>query len=436
MRKWLSLGCPAVLLAWSAACFATQHAWMRVHHWQTNNGLYVWYVYRPQVPMLDLRLVVQAGSAFSMTPGLAWMTAHGLSMGAAGITETQIAQGFAQSGARFHVRIGREIALFSLKSLVDPANLQVATAVFSSVLGSPTFPPEVLAVRKSQHLADLKLQDERHMKLAYNLLYRQLYPHSAYGQPAAGTAASISAIDAAALKAFYNQYYVARNMCLILVGDITPIEAKAIGQQISNVLPMGMAASPPKIQRNTNHRHEFIRQNHHAQQAIVLVGTRAVPVSESNYWASVVAAEVLGGENSRLYQTISGQNGWVYRFGAYATGVVLPGIFTVFAETRTQNIEQVLATLRPAVTALAEQGPAPAELALAKQVILGRLLLRLSSDDGVSSRLVWLAENHLPADDLNQVAEKISAVTMAQVTQVLQQLMRHQPKAVVVVGQV
>lgn len=407
-----------------------------VKRWQTPNGLRVWYVYRPQLPMVAMRLVVGAGSSQDQANGLAWMTAHMLSAGAKGLTQKQIAQDLAQSGARFNVQVGRQDTMLSLDSLVIPDHLQVATAVFASLLGSPTFPPEIFAERQRRHIALLKLRHEQPTQLAYDVLYQKLYPNSDYGLPIAGTVNSIKQLPLSQVKAFYNQYYVARNMTLILVGDVNVKEAHQIAQQISSVVPMGQLSVLPKFSAVAHDvsESEVINHTHHATQATIVIGTRAAPVSSADYLSELLAAEVLGGQNSKLYQILRSQNGLVYRVGAHINSGMLPGVFSVFSETNAGSANQVVATIQSAINDICRQGPSNVSIQIARHVILGHLLLRVSSNQGVATRLVWLAKNHLPVDYFAHFNQRLKQISVKQIKAALNRLMEKQYKVVVIVG--
>ena len=80
-----------VVAAWLLS-LGTAQAIPPIQHWQTTNGVRVYYMPAPELPMVDIRVVFAAGSAHDANlPGLASMTNHLLDKGAAGLTANDIA---------------------------------------------------------------------------------------------------------------------------------------------------------------------------------------------------------------------------------------------------------------------------------------------------------------------------------------------------------
>ena len=64
----------------------------KIEHWTTANGLRVYYVHAPDLPIVDLNLIFDAGSARDGDkPGLAMLTSGMLNKGADGLSEDQLA---------------------------------------------------------------------------------------------------------------------------------------------------------------------------------------------------------------------------------------------------------------------------------------------------------------------------------------------------------
>jgi Predicted Zn-dependent peptidases len=65
----------AQLALWLVVFASFAQAAPKIEYWTTANGLRVYYVPAPELPMLDLRLVFDAGSARDgAKPGLAMLT--------------------------------------------------------------------------------------------------------------------------------------------------------------------------------------------------------------------------------------------------------------------------------------------------------------------------------------------------------------------------
>ena len=85
-----------------------------IEHWSTHNGARVYYVHAPELPIMDLHLVFDAGAARDDDdPGLAIMTNGMLAEGAGGQSADQLAEQFESIGAQFSNSSQRDMAVLS-----------------------------------------------------------------------------------------------------------------------------------------------------------------------------------------------------------------------------------------------------------------------------------------------------------------------------------
>ena len=76
------------------------HAAPNIEQWRTTNGVKTLFVAAPELPMLDIRIVFDAGSARDAgLPGLAALTNGLLAEGADGKSAQQLAESFESVGA-------------------------------------------------------------------------------------------------------------------------------------------------------------------------------------------------------------------------------------------------------------------------------------------------------------------------------------------------
>jgi len=112
-----------------------------IQTWQTDNGAKVLFVPAAEIPMLDVRIVFDAGSARdNELSGLAVLTNGLLSEGAAGKSAQQIAEAFESVGANISYDADRDMALVGVRSLTESRYLSPAIESLRQVLTQPDFP--------------------------------------------------------------------------------------------------------------------------------------------------------------------------------------------------------------------------------------------------------------------------------------------------------
>ena len=98
-----------------------------IQHWQTSKGMRVYFVSAPELPMVDLQLVFDAGSARDgKSPGLARLTTGLLDEGSGDWDADAIARRFEDVGAQYTSGVEWDFASLSLRSLSAPEFLEPA----------------------------------------------------------------------------------------------------------------------------------------------------------------------------------------------------------------------------------------------------------------------------------------------------------------------
>ena len=110
----------------------------QIEKWQTSNGARVLFVAAPELPMLDIRLVFDAGSARDKDKaGMALLTNGMLSEGAGGLSTQALAENFEAVGAQFSNGALKDMAWLSLRSLREDKYLKPALANLKQIVSKP-----------------------------------------------------------------------------------------------------------------------------------------------------------------------------------------------------------------------------------------------------------------------------------------------------------
>ena len=119
------------------------HATPDIQHWTTTAGTDVYFVSAGELPILDVRVVFDAGSARDGdNPGVADMTLGMLADGAAGMSSNEISTAFESIGANYNVSIDRDMASVQLRTLSKKATRDAALDTLAKVISRPEFPQD------------------------------------------------------------------------------------------------------------------------------------------------------------------------------------------------------------------------------------------------------------------------------------------------------
>ena len=169
----------------------------KIDHWQTKQGSRVYYVHTDGLPMVDIQVVFDAGSARDgQRFGLAALTAGMLDTGAGKWNADEIAERFESVGANFGAGSSMDMATISLRTLSDKALFDKALETMQIILTKPTFNDADFKREKNRTLAGLKQQQESPGDIASIAFYKTLYGEHPYAHSDAGEIKTVSALTA------------------------------------------------------------------------------------------------------------------------------------------------------------------------------------------------------------------------------------------------
>lgn len=397
--------------------FSTSRTALHIDTWQTKNGAHVYYVSAPQLPMVDIRVVFNAGSARDGDkPGLAHLTSALLADGAGDWDTSQIVSRFDSVGAHFSTTSQRDMAVVSLRSLTDKDWFNTALTTMAAVVQKPAFPQSELDRERQQTLVALRNQQESPEALTQVAFYKALYNTQPYATPPLGTKDSVNTLTRQDVMDFYRKYYVAANAVVVIVGNVKKAGAKHIAQTLMQGLPSGEAAPAlPAVAPVEKAR--TIRIQHPSTQTTIWVGQPGVTRTDPDYFPLYVGNHILGGSgfSSRILKQIRVKRGLAYSAYSYFFPMASKGPFVMGLQTKNDQASEALDLLNKTLDKFIAEGPTAKELADAKKNITGGFALRIDSNRKITEYVAMIGFYHLPLDYLQTFNKKVEKVTRAQI---------------------
>ncbi len=388
-----------------------------IQHWQTSNGARVYFVPAHELPMVDVRVVFDAGSARDGgKAGLALMTNGLMDEGAAGLDSDELAGRFDSLGAQFGGHSMKDMAMFTLRSLNDKHLLQPALKTMAQVLSQPDFPTDALERERARVLTSLQHEAQSPGAISGKAFYSAVYGEHPYGQPANGTEESIKALTRKDLQNYHGRYYVAHNALVAIVGDVSRAEAEQMAENLLAGLKEGEAVQAlPKVTGLAHAKNIHI--DHPSSQTHVLMGQPGMRRGDDDYFPLYVGNHVLGGGGfvSRITNEVREKRGLSYSAYSYFTPMREEGPFTLGLQTANKNVAEALTVLKDTLDTFIQQGPTEKELEASKKNITGGLALRTDSNKDIIGYIAMIGFYGQPLDYLDTFIDTVNAVTVAQV---------------------
>jgi len=389
----------------------------KIEHWQTPQGSRVYYVHTEGLPMVDIQVAFDAGSARDGYQfGLSALTSALLDTGAGQWNADEIAQRFESVGAQFGSSISNDMASISLRTLTDKPLFDKALETMQVILTSPNFNEADFQREKNRTLAGLKQQEESPAELASIAYYKALYGDHPYGHPGSGTIITVSGFEVADLRSFYQKYYVAANAMVVIVGDLSRQQAEQTAETLLSKLPVGQKPEPlPEVVMPVKSGKQHIEFP--SSQTHVLVGMPGTYRKDPDYFTLYVGNHILGGSGlvSKLFDEVREKRGLAYSASSSLAPMFRKGPFTISLQTRNDQTGQALDVLNKTLADFIAQGPTDAEVVAAKKNITGGFAMRFDTNKKLASYVSMIGFYEMPLDYLDTFQQNVEKVTVASI---------------------
>ncbi len=408
-----------------------------IQHWTLDNGVRVYFVESHELPMLQISVVFDAGSARDPAGrnGLARMTAAMLKEGAGNRDADGIARSFEDRGVQFSVSSKRDMTLLNLRSLSQAELLKPAVGVLRDILLAPTFPASSLERERQRALVALRQEAESPAAVAEKTFFRVLYGSHPYAHHPAGDEQGLKALTREDLVRHHREYYVGANAVLAMVGDLSPRRAKRLARRLAGRLPRGRpAAALPEVLRPDSAVEQ--RMEFPSTQTHLRLGQPGMHRKDPDYFPLYIGNHILGGGGlvSRLSEEIREKRGLSYSVYSYFAPMRVEGPFTMGLQTRNAERDKALTLVRTTLQEFIDNGPTEEELLAVQKNLTGGFPLRIDSNQNIVGYLAVIGFYDLPLSYLEDFIPAVQAVTAAQIRDAFRRRIDPDKLVTVVVG--
>ncbi|MFH1568722.1 MAG: pitrilysin family protein [Gemmatimonadota bacterium] len=405
-----------------------------------SNGLQVILVERRAVPVVNLRLLVDAGYAADQfgALGTASLALNMMDEGTARRSALQISDQLAALGADLGTGSNLDLSYVTLSALNQ--NLDASLDLFADVVLNPAFPPAEFERLKKQQLAGIQREKATPFQMALRVFPPLLYgTDHAYGLPltGSGTETSVAGLTRDDLAAFHRTWFRPNNATLVVAGattlaEMTPRLEKLFGKWGSAEVPRkNVAAVAPRPAMEV-----YLIDKPGSTQSVVFAGHVAPPKANPDEIAIESVNDIVGGAfTARMNMNLRESKHWAY----YAYSAVIsargPRPFLVYTQVQADKTAEAMAEIRRELAGIIADAP-PTAAELAKVIKQNTLTLpgRWETADAVAGSIQDLVRYGLADDYWNTYAGQVQGQTLTQVTGAASRLVHPEGIVWVVVG--
>jgi zinc protease len=400
------------------------------------NGLTLILSEKHEVPIVSANLVVRGGSDSNPAdkPGLANFAAAMLDEGTATRNALAIADQLAQLGASLGTGSSMDSMTVSARSLAK--NFPATLNLLADVSLRPSFPADEIERQRAQRVGQLVQQRDNPATLVSTIAMQAVYGTShPYGFSEIGTEASVKAISRADMQAFWKDRFVPNNAALVVAGDITMAELRALAEKEFGTWERGTPTRPQLGVPTTTGARVIIVDKPGSPQTQLRVATVGAERSSPDFRPLQVMNTVLGGSfSSRINMNLREDHGYTYGAQSQFTFRRAPGPFQVAAGIRTDVTAPAVSEVIKEVIRMAQNPMTADELQRAKDSMAYSLPGAFESSANAVNNFSNVFTYDLGLDYYSKYAAQVNAVTIDQTSAVAKKYLVSDKMVVIAVG--
>ena len=325
----------------------------------------------------------------------------------------------------------------------EGASASSLTKYFNEIFGymadgamNPNFTESEFTDVKKRYIEGLKA-DEKSVEAAASrvsniLVYGKNNPFSEFDTPA-----QIEKITLQDVKDYYNTYYKPNNAYLIVVGDISTKDVKALAEKNFNSWQTGKLNIPafPKVEEVTKTELNAINMPNAVQSVVSVSYPVQLTKKDPDYYAALIASSILGGDfNSKLNMNLREAHGWTYGARGGVSDSRYVGRFNTNATVRNEVTDSAIVETMKEIKGMTLNKIDQQTLNDVKAKFLGNFILTLESPSTVASQALTKKTNQLSDSFYADYIKNINAVTIDDVLRVSKKYFRPDQAKINVTG--
>ncbi|MDD5127315.1 MAG: pitrilysin family protein [Dehalococcoidales bacterium] len=348
-------------------------------------------------------------------------------------TSREISEAIEGTGGLLNAATDKELTVYWCK--VARPHFQLALEVLSDMLRNSRFEPEDIEKERQVITEEINMCNDSPSQRVDLLIDELLWPRHPMGRDIAGSKESVAALTREMMRDYLQQQYQPGNTVLSIAGDIQHEEAIDTVNRL-----LGNWANPRPPLEFTPYREQPARQvlveNRDTEQMHLCLALPGISITHPRRFALGLLNIIFGeGMSSRLFTEVRDKLGLAYSIHSFVDHFRDTGALIISAGVDNEKLPTAVKAILAELAKIREEVPEQ-ELARAKELSRGRLLLRMEDSRNVSG---WGGGEEMLTGKIitvDQVIGIVDAVTVADLRQIAQELINDEKLRLAVVGPV
>ncbi|HEV3510794.1 MAG TPA: pitrilysin family protein [Candidatus Sulfotelmatobacter sp.] len=334
-------------------------------------------------------------------------------------------------GGNMDAFTAKECICFNVKVLDE--HVPTALDIVSDLVLNPVFDAADIARERGVIMEEIKMDEDNPDYLVHEIFTQNFWKDHPLGKPILGTKETVKRFEREPVLDAYAHRFAPGNIIVSAAGNLNHDEfVKLVAGHFEQMKPMsnGFHSSAPKIVSRI-----ILRNKKALEQVQLCIGVPAHPIAHEKRHAGYILNTLLGGGmSSRLFQNIRERQGLAYSIYSDLNPYRDTGCLAVYAGTSLASAAKVVQSVVSEFHKLKSEPVTEEELKRSKAQLKGSLMLSLESS---TSRMSNLARQEMYFDrfyDLDELIQRIEAVTADDLTSLANEYFKTEAVAVTALG--
>jgi predicted Zn-dependent peptidase len=363
--------------------------------------------------------------------GISHFIEHMVFKGTKHRTAEEIARQVDSIGGNMDAFTAKECICFNVKVLDE--HVPVALDIVSDLVLNPVFDASDIARERGVIMEEIKMDEDNPDYLVHEIFTQNFWKDHPLGKPILGTKETVKRFEREPVLEAYGHRFAPGNIIVSAAGHLDHDSfVELVRGHFEHMKPMsnGFHSSTPKISSRI-----ILRNKKALEQVQLCIGVPAHPIAHERRHAGYVLNTLLGGGmSSRLFQNIRERQGLAYSIYSDLNPYRDTGCLAVYAGTSLASASKVVQSVVSEFRKLKTEPVSDEELKRSKAQLKGSLMLSLESS---TSRMSNLARQEMYFErfyDLDELIERIEAVSSEDLTKLANEYFKPEAVAVTALG--
>lgn len=341
--------------------------------------------------------------------GISHFIEHMVFKGTKHRTAEEIARQVDSIGGNMDAFTAKECICFNVKVLDE--HVPIALEILSDLVLHPVFDGSDIARERGVILEEIKMDEDNPDYLVHEIFTQNFWKDHPLGKPILGTKETVKRFERDAVLEAYGHRFAPGNIVVSAAGNLDHDRfVDLVTRHFEHMKPVknGFQSPQPKIVSRI-----VLRNKKALEQVQICIGVPSHPIAHEKRHAGYILNTLLGGGmSSRLFQNIRERQGLAYSIYSDLNPYRDTGCLAVYAGTSRESAGKVVKSVVSEFHKLKTEMVPAEELRRCKDQLKGSLMLSLESS---TARMSNLARQEMYFErfyDLDELIEKIEAVTV------------------------